>query len=140
MKLRIAAAFGVALAGLAGFLVLGAGFRDAPAMAEDAGAPAISSPVTSADFDAKQRTEIGEIVKEYLIAHPEVIRDALNELQRRQQEAEAAEQTKAISDAKDLLFDSPNQVVLGNPKGDVTLVEFFDYNCTYCKRAHADMK
>jgi protein-disulfide isomerase len=63
----------------------------------------------------------------------------MHELQRRQEEADAAAQTAAIDGNKEELFSSPRQVVLGNPAGDVTLVEFFDYNCTYCKRAHADM-
>ncbi len=45
-----------------------------------------------------------------------------------------------IKQNNDELFNSPREVVLGNPKGDVTLVEFFDYNCAYCRRAHADMK
>ncbi len=44
-----------------------------------------------------------------------------------------------MNDSADILFNSARQVVLGNPKGSVTLVEFFDYNCGYCKRAHADM-
>jgi protein-disulfide isomerase len=141
MKLRFAAALAIAFGGFAGFLLIGAGQREgSPAMAEDAGADSLSTPVATSDFSGKQRTEIGEIIKEYLLAHPEIIRDALAELQRRQQEAEVAAQIKAISDSKDLLFSSPNQVVLGNPNGDTTLVEFFDYNCTYCKRAHADMK
>jgi protein-disulfide isomerase len=48
-------------------------------------------------------------------------------------------QTQAIRENAATLFDSKREVVLGNAKGDVTLVEFFDYNCTYCRRAHADM-
>jgi protein-disulfide isomerase len=64
----------------------------------------------------------------------------MDELQRREDTAAADQQVKAITDNRNLLFSSSRQVVLGNPNGDVTLVEFFDYNCTYCRRAQADMK
>ena len=68
------------------------------------------------------------------------MRDAIDELQRKQDEQEQAAQVAAIGDNRDLLFSSPRQVVMGNPKGDVTLIEFFDYNCGYCRRAQADMQ
>ena len=79
---------------------------------------------------------IRDIIREHLISNPEIIRDAINELQRKELEAEAAAQTAAISNDKDRIFASARQAVLGNPEGEVTLVEFFDYNCGYCKRAH----
>lgn len=97
-------------------------------------------PARAAGFDATQRDEIGAIVKEYLLQHPEVIRDAMVELDRKQQAAEADARKESVSKYSDTLLNSSRQVVLGNPKGDVTLVEFFDYNCGYCKRAHADMQ
>ncbi len=81
-----------------------------------------------------------EIIRDYLMANPEVVRDAIDELQKKQDAAEQAAQVAAITDNRDLLFSSPRQVVLGNPKGDVTLVEFFDYNCAYCRRAQPDME
>src|SRR5262245_46357893 len=87
-----------------------------------------------------QRSEVEAIIRNYLIAHPEIIRDAITELQRREDAAAAEQQTKAIAENKQVLFDSTREIVFGNPKGDVTLVEFFDYNCTYCRRAQADMK
>ena len=103
--------------------------------------PRAATPVIgTTGFNDDQRAEIEGIIRDYLIAHPEIIRDAIDELQRRQDVAEQATQAKAIADNTPLLFSSKHQVVLGNPKGDVTLVEFFDYNCTYCRRAHADMK
>ncbi len=135
---------GFALAlGLAGALVVLGGtapdWRGARAE-EPAATPAPMAAPDTSDLTEGQRKEIEGIIKNYLIANPEIIRDAMAELQRRQDEAEQAAQTKAITDNVALLFDSTRQVVLGNPKGDVTLVEFFDYNCAYCKRAHADMK
>jgi protein-disulfide isomerase len=104
-----------------------------------------------AQLSADQRHEVEGIIKDYLatnpgfirdylIANPEVVRDAIDELQRRQEEADRELQVAAISDNRDLLFSSPRQVVMGNPEGNVTLVEFFDYNCGYCRRAQADMQ
>jgi protein-disulfide isomerase len=128
----------------------GAGDRT-PAPATPMQPAAGGSPMSKADAAAMmaaagaglsddQRAEVEAIIKNYLIAHPEIIRDAINELQRREDAAAAAEQTKAIDDNKQALFDSSREIVFGNPKGDVTLVEFFDYNCAYCRRAQADMK
>ncbi|MES0809132.1 DsbA family protein [Roseibium sp. SCPC15] len=85
------------------------------------------------------RSEIEKIVREYLIQNPEVIAEALTELERREQEAAEAARLQALTDSADILFNSTRQVVLGNPEGSVTLVEFFDYNCGYCKRAYGDM-
>lgn len=103
------------------------------------GAAAMMS-AAGAGLSDDQRAEVEAIIKNYLIAHPEIIRDAINELQRREDAAASAQQSKAIAQNKQLLFDSSREIVFGNPKGDVTLVEFFDYNCTYCRRAQADMK
>jgi protein-disulfide isomerase len=87
-----------------------------------------------------QRSEIEGIIRNYLIANPEIIRDAINELQRKEDDAARVAQATTIKDNADLIFSSPREVVLGNPDGDVTLVEFFDYNCAYCRRAAGDMK
>lgn len=92
-----------------------------------------------ADVTDKDRTAVEGIVRDYLLAHPEVIREALIELQRREEEEEKKAQAEAVSSASDMLYNSDRQVELGNPKGDITLVEFFDYNCGYCKRALADL-
>lgn len=92
--------------------------------------------VAAQDLD---RSDVEKIVREYLLENPEIIAEALNELQRREQEAEEAARLQALNDSADILFNSTRQVVLGNPEGSVTLVEFFDYNCGYCKRAYGDM-
>jgi protein-disulfide isomerase len=106
-------------------------------------APATSAPAPAATAEPLNETQIAavrDIIRDHLIANPEIVRDAIDELQRKTEEAAAAAQIATIADDKERLFTSSRQVVLGNPKGDVTLVEFFDYNCGYCKRAHADMK
>jgi protein-disulfide isomerase len=97
------------------------------------------APAAAQTFSAPQRGEIEKIVRDYLLAHPEVLQEAFNELQKRQQQAELEVARSAIKNHSDVLFNSPRQVTLGNPNGDVTFVEFFDYNCGYCKRALADM-
>jgi len=78
-------------------------------------------------------------IRDYLVNNPEVIREAVTELERRRVEAEAALQAETIALFEQELLYSPRQSVVGNPDGDVTLVEFFDYNCTYCRHALEDM-
>ena len=91
------------------------------------------------EFSAPQKSEIERIVRGYLIEHPEVLQEAMTELEKRQTAAESAKHKSAVKDHAEALFSSPRQVVLGNPAGNVTFVEFFDYNCGYCKRAMSDM-
>jgi protein-disulfide isomerase len=97
-------------------------------------------PVSHAEeFSAPQKSAIERIVRDYLIAHPEVLQEAMSELEKRQTAAEAEKHKTAVKTHAQDLFSSPRQVVLGNPDGNVTFVEFFDYNCGYCKRAMDDM-
>jgi protein-disulfide isomerase len=96
-------------------------------------------PAAAQTFDAAQRSEIEKIIREYLIAHPEVLQEAMMEFEKRQAAADAQKAQAAVKDNAKELFSSSRQVVVGNPQGNVTMVEFFDYNCGYCKRAMADM-
>ena len=91
------------------------------------------------EFSALQKADIQRIVREYLVAHPEVLQEAMTELEKKQNLAEAEKHKAAVKQYSEALFFSPRQVVLGNPDGNVTFVEFFDYNCGYCKRAMTDM-
>src|ERR1700719_658847 len=100
------------------------------------GAP-VAAPAQS--FTDTQRSDIEAIVKNYLISHPEGLEEAMNELSKRQAADEAAKHEASVAKNADEIFNSPRGVVLGNKDGDVTFVEFFDYNCGYCKRAMADM-
>jgi protein-disulfide isomerase len=97
------------------------------------------APARAQTFAPDQRTEIEKIVHEYLLSHPEVLQDAMAELEKRQTAEDAEKHLAAIKDNATAIFSSPRQVNLGNPQGDVTLVEFFDYNCAFCKRAMSDM-
>jgi protein-disulfide isomerase len=90
-------------------------------------------------MSGSQRGEIEKIIREYLIANPEVLQEAMSELEKKQAVAEAAKHKAAVKENAGELFQSKHQVTVGNPQGDVTFVEFFDYNCGYCKRAMSDM-
>jgi protein-disulfide isomerase len=90
-------------------------------------------------FSDGQRGDIEVIVKNYLLAHPEVIEDAMAELTKRQAAAETEKHEASVAKNAETIFNSPRGVTVGNKDGDVTFVEFFDYNCGYCKRAMADM-
>jgi protein-disulfide isomerase len=96
-------------------------------------------PLNAQTFSETQRGEIEGIVKAYLIAHPEVIQEVMTEIEKRQAEAEVEKHKEGVKQYSKVLFYSPRQVTLGNPDGDVTMVEFFDYNCGFCRRALADM-
>lgn len=100
---------------------------------------ALPSPAGAAEFDQTQRSEIGSIIREYLLKNPEVVRDAFQELQRREQVAEANRAQSMIKQHASSLFRSEGDLVAGNPNGSITMVEYFDYNCGYCKRAMPDV-
>lgn len=96
-------------------------------------------PASAQSFSEQQRTDIQKIVREYLLANPEVLEEVSAELSKRQALAEAAKQASAVKKHSEALFNSPRGVIVGNRQGDVNFVEFFDYNCGYCKRAMTDM-
>jgi protein-disulfide isomerase len=100
------------------------------------GAPVAAS---AQSFSDGQRGEIEKIVKDYLLAHPEVLEEVSAELSKRQAAAEAEKHEATVSENAQAIFNSPRGVTLGNRDGDVNFVEFFDYNCGYCKRAMSDM-
>lgn len=93
----------------------------------------------SAQAESVNRAEVETIIKEYLVANPEIVLEALQELDKRRLAEEESARKGAISSLSDEIYNSDYQIVLGNPDGDVTLVELFDYNCGYCKRALSDL-
>lgn len=106
----------------------------------------IAAPAMAVEFNDKEKQEIEKIVTDYLLENPDVIRKVFGIL--RQQDAEreqqaaverAAQAKLALASNKEEIFNGKGQVVLGNPDGDVTLVEFLDYNCGYCKQAFGNM-
>lgn len=91
-------------------------------------------------FSPEQRSAIEAIIKDYLVKNPEVLQEAIGELEKRQAEAQRKAQTAALAQVRDEVLSGKNGVVVGNPSGDATLVEFFDYNCGFCKRALSDLR
>ncbi|WP_188409684.1 DsbA family protein [Agaricicola taiwanensis] len=85
------------------------------------------------------RTAVETIVREYMLANPELLRDMAGALQAKEQAAQQERAKVAMADLKPKIFSSPLQMELGNPEGDVTLVEFFDYNCGFCRQALSDL-
>lgn len=97
------------------------------------------APASAQSFDDAQRAEIGEIVRDYLLANPEVMIEVQEALEAQRTAEEDERRKDVIATASDDLFRDPSDPVLGNPAGDVTIVEFFDYNCGFCRRAMEDM-
>ena len=91
-------------------------------------------------LDAKEKQEIGDFIREYLVANPEILIEAQQALKKKQADEQLQQAEAAINDNEKAIFQSKYDVTLGNPDGDVTIVEFYDYNCGYCKRALSDME
>jgi len=97
------------------------------------------------DYLASHPDEVGEIAKDYLVKHPEAFQEVVaGMLKKRPGTAPAksnanTDKSALVKSNAAAIFNSEHQVTLGNPQGDVTLVEFFDYNCGFCKRALPDM-
>lgn len=89
---------------------------------------------------AAERAAFGTAVREYLMQNPEVLVEAINELESRQQAAAAQNDTALVATYAKELFEDPNAWVGGNPEGDVTIVEFMDYKCGYCKKAYSEVE
>lgn len=98
---------------------------------------ALAGPAGAADapkaFSPEQEKAIREVVRDYLVNHPEVLVEAIQALQEKQQAAEKDQRQKALVAHRAELEQDADSPVAGNPKGNVTIVEFFDYRCPYCK-------
>jgi protein-disulfide isomerase len=91
--------------------------------------------VIDAPVASLEEQKVIDIIRNYLTKNPEILVEMTTELDQRQAEQQEAQQAKAISENAEALFRSPLSYTGGNPSGDVTVVEFFDYNCGFCKRA-----
>lgn len=119
-----------AAAGLVGVAALALGYQ---AGRSDT-APSAVADMSVIPASTTDRAEIEGIVRNYLINNPEIMIEVQTALNAKQEAAQKEASTQVISENKDRIFHSPMDAVFGNPNGDVTIVEFFDYNCGYCKR------
>ena len=84
------------------------------------------------------RAAVETIVRDYLLENPEILREMADRLKEKDEAKANAARADAFENANNEIYNSEHQITLGNPKGDVTVVEFFDYNCGYCKQALKD--
>ena len=85
------------------------------------------------DFTPGQVKAIEQIVRDYLMKNPELLIEAIQGMEAKSKANEAEQLKLTIAERKDEIFDDPESFSMGNPKASVTLVEFFDYRCPYCK-------
>ncbi len=96
--------------------------------------------VTEAAAQELTEDRVKELVAEGLRENPELVLEALQAREQRQAEEQAAAAAAALMADRGTLDRDPSAPVIGNPDGDVTIVEFFDYNCPYCKRAMPEIE
>lgn len=99
--------------------------------------PALAS---SHGLSPAQKKQVEEIVRQYLLQNPEVMVEAINNLRTREEAEQAKSIETIIASRREDIERDPASPVGGNPKGDVTLVEFFDYRCPFCKRVHETVR
>ena len=141
----------IALVALAGILAGGLGVslatRPQPTT-DDAAVRAIVSevlaerdtkPAAPIDTAAIDPAQINPMIETYLMGNPQILEKMSLALQNDQRVAQVAKSKAAIAGMKDVIYNDEGHIILGNPKGDVTLVEMFDYNCGYCRQALPDM-
>jgi len=85
-------------------------------------------------FTALQKNEIRNTVREYLLENPQVVVEAIEKIRTQQQRSEGRQGQNAVTARADQLFNSRSDPSVGDPKASVTIVEFFDYQCPYCRR------
>ncbi|WP_238367851.1 DsbA family protein [Mesobacterium pallidum] len=90
--------------------------------------------------DELSEARIKELVLETIRENPEIVMEAVAILEQRQAQAQAHDQVQVLQNQRELIERDPNAPVLGNPDGDVTVVEFFDYNCPYCRRVKPEVR
>lgn len=96
--------------------------------------PASQRAAAAEPFSPDQKSALDTAIRDYILANPEVIVESLNAMQARQEIVEKERQRAALAQLQGQITGNDNDPVIGNPDGDVTVVEFFDYQCGYCKR------
>ena len=143
LKISLAGAGAALLVGLTGFMIGGhyTLAADNPTM------PGAASPVqlaksdsVTAGFSNAQKAELEKLIRSYLMENPEILIDMQKALKIRMDAQKNAQRKLVLAQFKDQIFRSPTDFVFGNPNGDVTVVEYFDYNCSWCKRAFGEVQ
>lgn len=102
-------------------------------------APAQAQGTDLESLSEAERDAFRAEVRAYLLDNPEVLMEAFSVLEQREAMAEAERDAMAVAANSDLIFNSAFDWVGGNPDGDITIVEFFDYRCGYCRRVHPEV-
>lgn len=95
-----------------------------------------AAPTAAQEITAEQKAAFEKRVREYILENPEIIVEAMQVLERRQERDKRAADRALLSRLSDEILNDGFSYVGGNPDGDVTVVEFLDYRCGYCKQAH----
>jgi len=109
------------------------------ALAALAAAAAFALPARADEFTPAQKQELGQFIRDYLVNNPDVLKEAIEALDKRDKANAEAERQKVVTSEAGPLFSSRYQATVGNPNANATLVEFFDYNCHFCKGALPDI-
>jgi protein-disulfide isomerase len=96
----------------------------------------LAHPLGAEEVTPEQRKAIEAIIHDYLMRNPDVLVDALREAEAKANSEADVKAAQVLRDRRHEVFDDPATPVGGNPQGDVTVVEFFDYRCPYCKQVH----
>ncbi|GIL00828.1 MAG: membrane protein [Alphaproteobacteria bacterium] len=102
-------------------------------------ATAVVLPRPALALDEAARKEIEQVIREYLLANPELMLEVQEALEAKQKANRLAAQQKTLSDQSEAIYSATNQIAIGSPDAPITIVEFFDYNCGFCQRALSDM-
>ncbi len=106
------------------------------AVAEDQApaAAAVAPTAGGAVFSDEQKKALGEIIKDYLVKNPELLIEVQSALETKMEKEQAEKLKSFMSENAKSIYRNPDSPTAGDPNGDITVVEFFDYNCSYCKR------
>lgn len=139
LKTMLSGALVAAVVSAAGIGLFVASQSRAPETKVEAKLPRSAPPEAGTGFTDSQKVSIEQLVRDYLVQNPEILIEMSSQLERQQAQAQQETRQAAIAENADAIYRSANAIVAGNPDGDVTVVEFFDYNCGFCKRAFPDL-
>jgi len=127
---------------IAALSLLGAGYAagNMPATAAAPDMTTVAATTTTPAAGTLDRAEVENIVRDYLLKNPELLLEVQEALEVKQKEEQKLASEGVIKSQKDEIFNSAFDGVVGNPNGKITIVEFYDYNCGFCKRAMEDMQ